>query len=69
MGLARYYISFIKGFSKIGNPITSLQRKGKIFVWSPKCEDNFQQLKNLLTNSPVLKIADPENNLLVCTDA
>jgi hypothetical protein len=35
MGLARYYRRFIKGFSNIENPITSLQRKGKRFVWSP----------------------------------
>jgi hypothetical protein len=28
MGLARYYKIFIKGFSKIANPITYLQNKG-----------------------------------------
>jgi hypothetical protein len=28
MGLAGYYRRFIKGFSKIGCPITNLQRKG-----------------------------------------
>jgi hypothetical protein len=38
-------------------------------VWSPECEDSFQQLKQLLTNAPVLKIADPEKDFLVCTDA
>jgi hypothetical protein len=41
MGLDGYYRRFIKGFSKIGNPITSLQRKGKKFIWSPECEDIF----------------------------
>jgi hypothetical protein len=35
MGLDGYYRRFIKGFSIIKNPITSLQRKGKRFVWSP----------------------------------
>jgi hypothetical protein len=69
MGLVGYYRRFIKGFSKIGNPITSLQRKGNKFVWSPECEANFQQLKHLLTNALVLKIADPEKDFLVCTDA
>jgi hypothetical protein len=48
MGLVGYYRRFIKGFSKIGNPITSLQRKGKKFVWSLECEDNFQQLKSTI---------------------
>jgi hypothetical protein len=42
MGLDGYYMRFIKGFSKISNPITSLQRKGDIFVWSLECEEKFQ---------------------------
>jgi hypothetical protein len=69
MGLVGYYRRFIKGFSKIGNPITSLQRKGNKFIWSLECEASFQQLKHLLTDAPVLRIVDPENDFLVCTDA
>jgi hypothetical protein len=38
-------------------------------VWSPKCEANFQQLKYILTNAPILKIANLEKDLLVCIDA
>jgi hypothetical protein len=41
MGLARYYRRFIKIFSKIGCPITSLQKKGVKFTWTPKCEEIF----------------------------
>jgi hypothetical protein len=69
MGLDGYYRRFLKVFSNIGNPITSLQRKGKKFIWSLECEDNFQQLKNLLTNAHVLKIEDQEKDFLVCIDA
>jgi hypothetical protein len=42
MGLARYYRRFIKGFSKIGYPITSLYKKGVRFVWTTECEESFQ---------------------------
>jgi len=35
-GLAGYYRRFIEGFSKIAHPITSLQRKGVKFEWTPK---------------------------------
>jgi hypothetical protein len=42
MGLVVYYRRFIKEFSKIGNPITSLQMKGNKFVWSLECKDNLQ---------------------------
>jgi hypothetical protein len=64
MGLAGYYIRFIKGFSNIGYPITSLQKKGVKFVWIAECEESFQQLKHLLTNAPVLKIVDPNKEFL-----
>jgi hypothetical protein len=69
MGLAGYYKIFIEGFSKIGCPITALQKKGTKFLWTKKCEEIFQTLKHLLTHAPVLKIVDLEDKLLVCTDA
>jgi hypothetical protein len=34
MGIEGYYRIFIKRFSKIGHPITSLQRKGVKFIWT-----------------------------------
>jgi hypothetical protein len=69
MGLAGYYRRFIEGFSKIAHPITSLQKKGIKFEWTTKCEENFQHLKELLTSAPILKIADPNEDFVVCTDA
>jgi hypothetical protein len=69
MGLVGYYKRFIKGFSKIGFPITSLQKKGVKFIWTSECEERFQELKYLLTNAHVLKIVDPSKYFIVCTDA
>eukprot|EP00253_Pinus_taeda_P024434 PITA_24434 len=54
MGLAGYYRRFIKNFSCIAYPITSLQQKGKKFEWAEKCEASFEQLKQLLTHALVL---------------
>ena len=42
MGLVGYYRSFIRNFSKISYPITSLQRKGKKFEWTKECEASFE---------------------------
>jgi hypothetical protein len=56
-------------FSKICFPITSLQKKGVKFIWTSECEERFQEMKYLLTNAPMLKIADPNKELLVCTDS
>jgi hypothetical protein len=69
MGLAGYYRRFIEGFSKIAHPITSLQRKGVKFQWTMDCEKSFQHLKQLLTSAPILRIADPNEDFIVCTDA
>eukprot|EP00253_Pinus_taeda_P010363 PITA_10363 len=69
MGLAGYYRRFVAGFSKVAFPITSLQKKGKLFQWTPDCQKSFEQLKHLLTTAPVLSIADPSKDYVVCTDA
>jgi hypothetical protein len=69
MGLVGYYRRFIARFSKIAHSITSLQRKEKKFQWTEECESSFQQLKQLLTSAPILKIADPNKDYVVCIDA
>jgi hypothetical protein len=69
MGLVGYYRRCIKGFSKIAHPITSLQKKGLKFQWTLDCENNFQHLKQLLTSAPILRIADPNQDFIVCTDS
>jgi hypothetical protein len=69
MGLASYYRRFVVGFSKISHPITSLQKKGTKFEWTPKCEENFNLLKELLTCAHVLQIVDKNESCVVCTDA
>jgi hypothetical protein len=42
MGLAGYYRRFIKGFSKIGCPITTLQKKGTKFTWHKNVKKDFK---------------------------
>ena len=69
MGITGYSQKFIEGFSKITNPITSLQKKGIKFVWDIKCEESFNKLKELLTTARVLRIANPHQDFVVCTDA
>ena len=59
MGLTGYYQRFIEGLSRISYPITSLQRKGVKFVWSSKCQEISDKLKDLLTKAPDPKVADP----------
>jgi hypothetical protein len=58
MGLAGYYQRFIKGFSKIAKPRTSLLEKGREFKWDEKCQDSFDQLKKRPLSPLVLVMPD-----------
>jgi hypothetical protein len=69
MRLAGYYRIFIKGFSNIAHPITSLQNKGIKFEWTSEFEEYFHLLKELLMSALVLNIVDPNEKLFLCTDA
>jgi len=68
MGLAGYYRRIIEGFSRISHPITSLQNKGVKFEWTSDRERSFQHLISLLKRAPILKIVDPNEEFVVCTN-
>jgi hypothetical protein len=39
------------------------------FEWTPKCEESFQHLKQILTSEKILNIEDPHEDFIVCIDA
>jgi hypothetical protein len=39
------------------------------FKWTPKCEEIFLHLKEILTSAPILKISYLDNYFVVCIDA
>ena len=69
MELVGYYRQFLVGFSRVAHPITSLQRKGKNFKWTERCEQAFQELKRELTSAPILAVPNPSLEFVVCTYA
>lgn len=69
MGLAGYYQKFLELFSKIAFPIISLQRKGKKYEWTKKCQVAFDQLEKKLTTTPILRVPNPNGEFEVITDA
>ena len=38
------------------------------FKWTSKCEERFQQLKDILTSTSILKIAYPDEDFVVCKE-
>ena len=69
IGFCSYYRKFVKDFSGVAKPLSKLTEKGVKFVWTPECETAVQQLKQLLTHSPVLGFPREEGELILDTDA
>jgi len=51
-GLVSFYGRFIHGFSTIMAPMTEVI-KGTSFVWTPKAQFAFEEIKTRLTQAPV----------------
>ncbi|KAJ9547083.1 hypothetical protein OSB04_019626 [Centaurea solstitialis] len=69
LGLAGNYRRFIKDFSKIFVPRTSLTSKDVKFVWAEAQEESFQTLKACLTNAPILALPKGNDDFVVYSDA
>jgi hypothetical protein len=69
LGLVGYYIRFIEGFSKLAKPMTALLEKNAKFIWSKKCQANFEKLKKKLTTAPVLILPDLSKSFSIYCDA
>jgi hypothetical protein len=54
LGLASYYRRFVPQFSKIAQPLRAMTCKGATFAWTTEAQAAMQQLKERLTNAPVL---------------
>ena len=69
LGLANYYLKFIKDFSTIAAPLTQLLHKDKPFIWDNDTNDAFNKLKKSLSSAPVLVCPDPEKEFHLACDA
>ena len=56
LDLVVYYKRFVKDFSRISVPLMRLTQNNVKFVWSDRCEEHFQLLKDALTSAPMLTL-------------
>ena len=69
LGFANFYRRFMKEYSRIVEPLTSLTHKDKKFIWNPEAQKAFEELKQRFTESPILAFFDPEKEVVIETDA
>ncbi|KAH9297584.1 hypothetical protein KI387_029266, partial [Taxus chinensis] len=69
LGHVGYYKRFIKNFSNITHPLTQFLKKDVTYEPGNKAHEAFEQLKEALVSSPVLKNPDWSKPFIVYTDA
>ncbi len=69
IGFANFYRRFIKGFSRIAGPLTTLMKKDQAWQWTGPAEETFALLKHAFTSAPILAFYDPGRKTTLETDA
>ncbi len=70
LGFANFYRHFIRNFSTVAAPLTSLLGGGgQRLDWSPSAQHAFLQLKDRFTTVPILHHPDPNLEFTVEVDA
>jgi len=69
LGFTDFYCRFVKGYSKVVEPLTRLTRKGQPFKWEMKQQESFDGLKTSFTMASTLHRFGHDRDIMVETDA
>ncbi|KAI2660308.1 Transposon Tf2-8 polyprotein [Labeo rohita] len=70
LGFSNFYRRFIRNFSTVAAPLTSMVKKGETHLtWSPAAVQAFHELRHRFTTAPILRHPDPQLPFLVEVDA
>ena len=69
LGLCSYYRRYVRKFASIARPLHHLTEKTREFHLTPEAQQNFKQLKDCLTSSPILAFPSMKEPFILYTDA
>ena len=69
LGHAGFYCKFIKNFSKIVRPLTSLLAKDMLFIFDDECLNAWEKLKMKLIYAPIISSPDRSKPFEIMYDA
>lgn len=69
LGMFTYFRQFIANFSRIARPMLDLTKKDVTFLWTEECTSAFLNLRDRLTEAPILSVYNPHRETELHTDA
>lgn len=69
LGVINYLSKYIPNFAEQSKPLRELLKKETHFTWEPHHKTAFENIKNCLINSPVLRFFNPNKEIVVSVDA
>ena len=69
LGLIGYYRKFVPRFVDISRPLTKLTHHNITFEWTDQCAKEFNHLRKLLMEYPILRYPNPTQGYILYTDA
>ncbi|CAC5408404.1 unnamed protein product [Mytilus coruscus] len=67
--MANYYRKFVKDYTCIASPLTSLLKTNIKFNWTLECQRAFDTLKNAHISAPILVFPEFDKPIILSTDA
>ena len=68
-GTVTYLAKFLPRLSEVIKPLTALTCNNTPWTWGPEQENAFTKVKYLISNAPILRHYDPDEDLIVQCDA
>lgn len=69
LGLVSWYSKFLPNFATVVAPMRTCASDKEHFLWTPAAQASFEEVKQLLVDSPALAIFDPSLQTVISTDA
>lgn len=69
LGLSAWYSKFMPNYASVVEPMRAMLRKNAVFDRNDTAQKSFEQVKNMVVNSPALMLFDPNKLTVVSTDA
>jgi hypothetical protein len=69
LGLTGYYRRYVKDYARVAAPLTAVLGQGVRFEWTAEMQKSFDELKDALTNPPILAMPTPDDLFTLDTDA